>query len=316
VAIRLVRTRCFRRVFVKRIERAHGVALALTTAGVVTMRAGSLARALLVLSLLAIAPSVASAQRLGAVSAAVHGGGGGGFSGGGGGFRSSGGYSGYRGGYGHGYGYGGYGAYGGVQASPWVSLYFPYYAGYAGTMVRHDAMSAAHTFDGPSVVGVVDASAGYVFDGVVRGQVSGRIRITDLMDVEARYGAYFEQTGDAVRELGIGRVAIAFPFVNEGVVQLRGGVAGQLYHDVHGVELGYAGLLELDAYPVEPLVIHAEASIGALGQAVFVDARATVGIQIDRGELYVGYQVFAVDPLLPGGVALHGPVAGVRVWIS
>ena len=269
-----------------------------------------------ILGLALLAPAAASAQRLGGVSSAVHGGGGG--------FHSSGGSSGYRssgygyrgGGYG-GYGYGGYGG-GGAQIglSPWVSLYYPYYMGYVGVGVRQSAMAADRTFTAPDVIGIVDASAGYVLDSVVRGQVSARLRLTGIVDFEARYGAYFEQTSDAIRELGIGRVAVVFPFVSEDVVQLRGGVVGQLYHDAVGIELGFAGTLELDAYPVEPLVLRAEVAFGQLGQASMIDARATLGFQIDRGELYLGYQVFAVDPFGRAGDALHGPIAGVRVWIS
>lgn len=266
----------------------------------------------LVLGLLFAAPRPASAQRLGAVSSAVHGGGGGSRGSSGGGYRSYGG--GYRS---YGSGYGGYG-YGGVQvgASPWVPLYFPYAMGYTGVGVRQAAMAPGRTFEAPVVLGIVDASAGYVFDGVVRGQVSGRVSVAGAIDFELRYGAYFEQTDDTIRALGLGRLALAIPFVQTEAVQLRGGIAGQLYHDVAGVELGYAGLLELDVYPVSPLVIRAEASVGALGQALMLDGRATLGFQIDRGELYVGYQVFAVDPFVSSTAVLHGPVAGVRVWIS
>lgn len=264
---------------------------------------------MLALALLATAPARAAAQRLGAVSSAVHGGGGGG------GFHASGGGGGYRGSS-YGYGARSYG-YGGVQASaPWVPLYFPYYMGYAGVGVRRTAMQPDRTFDGPMVLGIVDASAGYVFDGVVRGQLSGRLRLMNTVDFEGRYGAYFEQTRDAIRELGLGRLAVLFALVDEDVVQLRGGIAGQLYHDAVGIELGYEGVLELDAYPVEPLVLHAELGVGALGQAGMVEGRATVGMQIDRGEIYLGYQVFGVDPFATSAAVLHGPIAGVRVWIS
>jgi hypothetical protein len=267
----------------------------------------------------ALAPAPASAQRLGSVSSAVHGGGGGGFRGGGGG-----GYGGYRGGgyggyRGYGYGYGGYGyGGGGVQLGvSRVGLFYPYYMGYAGISVAQTSMQPGHTLTEPDAIGIVDASAGYVFDGVVRGQISGRVRVGNLVDFEARYGAYFEQTDDRIQALGIGRLAFAVAFVNDDAVQLRGGLGGLLYHDAAGVELGYGGLLELDVYPVQPLVLRAEVMGGMLGQAGMLDARGTIGIQIDRGELYVGYQAFLVDSASPAGATvLHGPIAGVRVWIS
>ncbi len=264
---------------------------------------------LLVLGLLSLAPAPALAQRLGAVSSAVHGGGSRGSSGSSG---SSG--SGYRpsGGYG-GYGY----AYGGAQVGvPWVPLFYPYYLGYAGVGLRQTAMQPDRAFTGPDVIGIVDASAGYVFDGVVRGQLSGRVRIAGILDIELRYAPYFEQTHDVIHAIGLGRAAFAYALVADDAVQLRIGAAGQLYHDAAGIEVGLSGLLELDAYPIAPLVIHLEASAGSIGQASMLDGRATLGLQIERGEIYVGYQVFAVDPLGSAGTALHGPVAGVRVWIS
>ena len=98
-------------------------------------------------------------------------------------------------------------------------------------------------------------------------------------------------------------------------VQLRIGVAGLLYHDVAGVELGAGGGVELDIYPVEPLVLRGELYAGILGQASMVDGRVTIGVQIERGELYLGYQVLGIFPA-GDAIVLHGPMAGVRIWIS
>lgn len=267
------------------------------------MTRASLSVAVLAVLALAFAPAPASAQRLGGVSHAVHGGGGG--------FRSSG--STHHGSYGGGYGYRGAGP---QFTSPWIALQYPYAMGYLGPAVREAAIAPDRRFDEPVVLGIVDASAGYVFDGVVRGQVSGRLRVGHILELEGRYGAYFEQTRDAIQALGLGRLAVLFGLVFTDVVQLRVGVLGMLYHDAVGVEGGFGATLELDVYPVEPLVLRAEAAFGQLGQAGMLDARATLGVQIDRGELYVGYQVFAVDSFVTDPIVLHGPVAGLRVWIS
>ena len=246
-------------------------------------------------------PASAEAQRLGGISGAIHAGG---FHGGGvGGARVRGGYL----------GGGGY-AFGQItNMPPWLPLAFPYDMGYPGVRVRQDAMTAGRPST-PDVVGIVDASVGYVPEGIVRGQLSARLRFTNVLDIEARYGAYFEQTPARIDELGIGRIAIAFPLVNEQSIQLRAGVAAQLYHDADGLEPGYAALLEVEGYPVAPLVLHGAVSGGALGHAGFIDARVTVGAQIERGEIYIGYWAFMVA----GGTTdtLHGPIVGVRVWVS
>ncbi|MFO0680487.1 MAG: hypothetical protein U0234_00475 [Sandaracinus sp.] len=260
-----------------------------------------------VCAFLLLAPAGASAQRLGGVSGAVHGGGGGGFGSSGG--RRSGGYGGGR-------GRGGYGYADASFQSPMCALSYPYFMGYPGVGVRQDAIVRERRFEPPTALGIVDASAGYVFDGIVHGQLSATLRFAQLLSLDLRYGAYFEQTvSSEVRALGLGRLAVALSFVSDEVVQFRGGVAVQLYHDVAGVELGYSGQLELDVFPLAPLVIRAELSTGALGQALFGEGRASLGIQIDRGELYLGYRAFGVVGATAGDV-LHGPIAGVRVWIS
>ncbi len=257
--------------------------------------------------------TTAHAQRLGGVSRAVHGDGGGGSS-------SDDDHGSSHGSSSRGYGYGGHGVYGGsgggsILGPAWVPLFFPYYLGQSGSYVTEDPSDAERSYAPPDVIGIVDASAGYVFDSVGRGQISGLLRIGGIFDVQLRYGAYFEQTADQIRALGIGRLAAAFALVTTDAVQLRIGGAGLLYHDAAGTELGGAGGVELDVYPAAPLVLRGELYAGALGHAVVIDGRATIGVQIERGELYLGYQVLAVDPDASGTV-LHGPIAGIRIWIS
>ncbi len=259
---------------------------------------------LAVCAFLLLVPAAASAQRLGGVSGAVHGGGGS--------FGSSGG----RSGGGRGHRYGSYGYATDSYRSPMRALPYPYVMGYPGVGVREDAIARDRRFEPPAVLGIVDASGGYVFDGIVHGQLSATLRFAQLLSLDLRYGAYFEQTvSSEVRAIGLGRLAAALSFVSDEVVQFRGGVAVQLYHDVVGVEVGYSGQLELDVFLVSPLVIRAELSAGALGQALFGEGRATLGIQIDRAELYLGYAAFGVVGAGASDV-LHGPIGGVRVWIS
>ena len=194
-----------------------------------------------------------------------------------------------------------------------IGLRFPYADGLPGVRVPISRLSPRERT--PLFVGVVDASAAHVIDGIVSGQLSARLRIGGIVGFEARYGAYFEQTAGALDALGIARLALDVTLVGTDGFEMRTGAAILVYHDEAGVEPGYAGSLEMDGYPVAPLVVHADTSFGQLGGAYFVDGRATLGAQIDRGEIYVGYQVLVVGRGAQSDV-LHGPIVGVRIWIS
>lgn len=72
--------------------------------------------------------------------------------------------------------------------------------------------------------------------------------------------------------------------------------------------LGVGGVLEFDAYPVRPLVLSGRGAILKLGQTVMFEARGTVGVSINRFEVYAGY-----DHRQVGTVHLGGPTAGIAV---
>jgi hypothetical protein len=280
-----------------------------------------LALALIALLSVTTLAAHADAQRLGHVSGSVHGGGG---------FRTGGSFGrsfgGFRSGYGYqryGYGYGGYGAV--VGAAPGVSdplaervqLPYPYALGYVGVRVERRAESPERPIPSPGFLGVLDVNAGWVPDGIVRGSIAARLSVPGTIDVELRYGAYLEQTTSSIAAIGIGRLGLAFYLADTDVVQLRGSVGGLVYHDAAGLAVGADGLLELDLYPGEPITVSVEAGGGVLGGGLLLEGRASFGVQIDRGELYVGYQVLGIFPQNgTAGDVLHGPILGLRVWIS
>jgi hypothetical protein len=68
-------------------------------------------------------------------------------------------------------------------------------------------------------------------------------------------------------------------------------------------------LYSADVFPIEPVVISASIDLGNLDNAFVIHGRGTIGWQIDRFELFVGY-----DFLRIGAVNLQGPLAGLRLW--
>lgn len=192
-------------------------------------------------------------------------------------------------------------------------LPFPYALGYSG--IRAIELGRERRIDCPLVVGIVDASAGYVLHDIVRGQLSARLRIAGVIDVEARYDAYFERTGAAIHGIGLARLGLGLTMLTDDAFELRAGAALLVYQDVVGIEAGYAATAELDVYPITPLVLRAEASGGQVGAPLFLDVRATLGLQLGRAELYVGYHALFLATETQSDT-LQGPVGGIRIWIS
>ena len=69
---------------------------------------------------------------------------------------------------------------------------------------------------------------------------------------------------------------------------------------------GIGAALELELYPVRPLVFTARGALSRIGGAVAVQGRVTASVMIRRFEIYAGY-----DHRLIGRVPLGGPTLGV-----
>ncbi len=69
---------------------------------------------------------------------------------------------------------------------------------------------------------------------------------------------------------------------------------------------GLGAALEVEAYPVRPLVVTARGAVSKLGAARVLEARLTAGVMVRRFEIYAGY-----DHRVIGNVPLGGPTVGV-----
>ncbi len=72
--------------------------------------------------------------------------------------------------------------------------------------------------------------------------------------------------------------------------------------------LGIGAAAEFDLYPIRPLVLSGRGSVMRLGDSVWMEARATLGVSINRVEIFAGY-----DHRLIGEVPLGGPVVGAAL---
>ncbi|MGH1341364.1 MAG: hypothetical protein ACRBN8_07435 [Nannocystales bacterium] len=71
---------------------------------------------------------------------------------------------------------------------------------------------------------------------------------------------------------------------------------------------GLGAAAAFDLYPIRPLIVSGRGAIMRLGDTVFMEARGTLGVALNRVEVFAGY-----DHRKVGDVALGGPVVGAAI---
>lgn len=105
-------------------------------------------------------------------------------------------------------------------------------------------------------------------------------------------------TGDAnlVYSMGAQRVA------------MRGGVGASWVHD-NDTDVGHNFTYGADLYLTRPWLVSAEVDWGRINSEKLFHWRGTVGLQLMRLEVYVGYDSYKWDR-----IRFDGPVAGAGIW--
>jgi hypothetical protein len=137
-----------------------------------------------------------------------------------------------------------------------------------------------------------------------------------LLETSMRFGIdswahYYSQQVAPGRSdhLLLGDTNLLFRFAQSPKVEMRTGVGFNWLTDDIGSEFGFNFTYGGDWYPINPLIVSSELDWGQVGHASLFHARATVGVQYHRGELYVGY-----DYLDVGNAQLDSWVTGLRFW--
>ena len=110
--------------------------------------------------------------------------------------------------------------------------------------------------------------------------------------------------------LAIGDVNLTFRIAQHRMVQMRIGLGWRYMADQQGAEHGFNYSLAFDIFPVRPLVISESFDIGMLGEAFFLHNRTSLGFALGPVELFAGYDVMLIGPVL-----FHGPLSGLRLWL-
>lgn len=203
-------------------------------------------------------------------------------------------------------------------------LPYPYADGREGYMVRAAPDSEVEE-DTRHVVLRAAGEGAFLYDDVWRSSAQLRVMLPRFY-VQGRYDFMLEGPtarldGD-VEVKGKVRDRLHFatfelgPQLSPGErLAVRFGVVGNIMFDDQRslsedptVTPGIGAAAEFDLYPIRPLVVSGRGSIMRLGDTVFMEARGTLGVSINRVELFAGY-----DHRLVGDVALGGPVVGAAV---
>lgn len=165
--------------------------------------------------------------------------------------------------------------------------------------------------DDPGVAIQLSADTGFDLGGNVWRHGAGlRVQLPLRLDLATDWSLFREYTNAEVDSLILGRESLALRFAEGETIQFRTGLGPRHLHDddgwVHGVDLFYG----FDLFPGRPLVLSAEGSVGAIGEAVAPGVRASLGVMLGRFELTAGW-----DQRWIGRVPLGGPALGVRLWL-
>lgn len=160
----------------------------------------------------------------------------------------------------------------------------------------------------------VELELGYALGGAGRVGASARLQLPFLIDITTRYSVFVEPLDEGVAMLALGRIGAELRIVDCPVLQLRVGAAVRHFHDAAGGLVGGDVGVAFDIFPGAPVILSGEVTVGAVGQAIIVQARGSVGVIIDSTEIYAGYDfegLVSADQL----VDLGGPMLGVRLWL-
>jgi hypothetical protein len=156
-----------------------------------------------------------------------------------------------------------------------------------------------------------DFEAGYVLHDIVAGTFAARLQMPQRLEIDGRISLMQDLKARPHEQALSGTTHLTMRFAQSAGVDFRTGIglrAFGLHKPLYGFDLMYG----MDMYAGKPLLVHLELHLGNLGRAVAAQARATIGVQIWKLELYAGY-----DHTFFAGATqarVGGPVLGLRAW--
>lgn len=148
-----------------------------------------------------------------------------------------------------------------------------------------------------------------VDEDVVRSGFHARALFPYRLGIDTSWSLYRELHGTSPDQLGLGREHLDIRFAESEHVHFWTGIGPQHLVDSKGWVNGFDLTWAFQAFPGNPFVVSAEASVGVLGKAFAPGLRGEVGLMLDRFEVSAGYEERWVGP-----VALGGPLVSLTAW--
>ena len=183
-------------------------------------------------------------------------------------------------------------------------LRYPYWDDMPGTMYPIDPQGPRHR----SWAG--EAAFDYANDLDDLSRFGGHLRISTVshVDVETNYN-WFEESSPTVRDhLSMGDVDLLFRFAETEKWQFRSGFGANWFADKQGVNAGFNFRYGVEWFPKRPWTAKALIDLGELGKSDLIHVRSTVGVDLQRWELFTGYDYRKI-----GDVHIDGPLVGLQM---
>jgi hypothetical protein len=114
---------------------------------------------------------------------------------------------------------------------------------------------------------------------------------------------------DGRDRLGVGDANLLLRVIQTERTLWRLGIGANWLADSIDEETGVNFTLRTDYFPVRPCVLSGEVDVGKIGSADTFHGRASVGINIEQTEFFIGYDYRSI-----GDVDLEGPMLGLQFW--
>jgi len=184
---------------------------------------------------------------------------------------------------------------------------YPYAEGHVGYIVHSDNLGAPPQAWG----GRAWFEYGMRTDGVERWTGQLLVERASGLGLDVNWNTYLEDLGPGLGHdrLDMGELNLLLGFGRKRRAQWRAGVGFNWLDDAVQTDYGWNTTLQLDVYPVQPLIVSGQVDYGQIRHADMFHGAVTAGVIWRRWELFAGYDYRRI-----GHVDLEGPMFGARVW--
>ena len=175
---------------------------------------------------------------------------------------------------------------------------------------RHHAANGSLSVSPRNWSGRIRFEYADAFDEISR--VGGQM----LLSTSSRFGLdmgmdHFREDllGTARDRLWLGDFNVIYRFAQSERAQFRAGLGMNWLDDPVDTDIGFNFTYGADFFPHKPWILSATLDWGTLGNAELFRFRTSVGLIIDRFEVYSGYEYLDIDD-----AQINALMAGVRVW--